>query len=89
MYILVPDLSPEEIEEARASHKEFLEQSGAVDVEVSDFGRRELAYPIKPYTEGVYTLVTFQAAPADAHQIKEKFQALPNIIRHLLIKLDK
>ena len=88
MYILEPELTPEELEQERQAHQEFLTNSGAADIELTDFGRRKLAYEIAHKQEGIYTIFNFNAEPAVAHQIKEKFSTLPKVLRHLFLKVE-
>ncbi len=88
MYILDPEVTPEQLEEDRAAHKDFLEKTGATEMQVTDMGKRKLAYVIKHRAEGIYTLVTFQAEPAAAHVIKEKFPTLPRVLRHMVVKAE-
>ena len=88
MYILDPEVTPEQLEEDRQAHKDFLEKAGAAEVQITDMGRRKLAYIIKHRGEGIYTLVSFQAEPAAAHAIKEKFPTLPRVLRHMVTRTD-
>lgn len=55
------------LEEAAATavvdkFKSLVEANGT-NVEVEDWGKRRLAYPIEDQTEGVYTLVRFESKP--------------------------
>lgn len=55
------------LEEAAATavvdkFKSLVEANGT-NVEVEDWGKRRLAYPIEDRTEGVYTLVRFESKP--------------------------
>ena len=40
-----------------------LVEANGTNVEVEDWGKRRLAYPIEDQTEGVYTLVRFESSP--------------------------
>ena len=57
-------------------------------VEVNEWGKRRLAYPINDKPEGYYTIVTFKSEPAFPAELERRFNIDETILRYLVIKLD-
>ena len=77
-------------EAAKASVKKFTEiiAKNAEIVEVSDWGKRRLAYPINDKPEGYYTIVTFKAEPAFPAELERLYNIDENVMRSLVIRLE-
>ena len=74
----------------RAKVDKFIEriQRHAEIVEVNEWGKRRLAYPINDKPEGYYTIVTFKSEPAFPAELERRFNIDESILRYLVIKLD-
>ena len=57
-------------------------------VEVNEWGKRRLAYPINDKAEGYYVVVTFKAEPKFIAEIERRFNIDETIMRYLVVKLD-
>ena len=57
-------------------------------VEVAEWGKRRLAYPINDRPEGYYVVVTFKAAPEFPAELERLFNIDEAILRSVLIRLD-
>ena len=57
-------------------------------VDVNEWGKRRLAYPINDNPEGYYVVVTFKAEPAFISEIERRFNIDETIMRYLVVKLD-
>ena len=57
-------------------------------VEVNEWGKRRLAYPINDKTEGHYVIVTFKSEPTFIAEIERRFNIDETIMRYLVVKLD-
>ncbi|WP_283673918.1 30S ribosomal protein S6 [Butyricicoccus sp. Marseille-Q5471] len=80
------------LEEAAATavvdkFKALIEQN-STNVEVEDWGKRKLAYPINDLTEGTYTLVRFESAPAFPAELDRIYKITDGIMRSLIVCLD-
>ena len=62
--------------------------SNAELVEVNEWGKRRLAYPINDKSEGYYTIVTFKSEPSFPAELERRFNIDEEILRYLVIKLD-
>ena len=63
IFIVNPTLEEAAATAVADKFKSLVEANGT-NVEVEDWGKRRLAYPIEDQTEGVYTLIRFESAPA-------------------------
>ena len=57
-------------------------------VEVADWGKRRLAYPINDMPEGYYTVVTFKADPAFPAELERLYNIDESVMRSIVVKLD-
>lgn len=56
---------------------------------VADFGKRQLAYPIRKQKDGQYWLVTFTSSGAGIVALSKKLQQDENVLRFLVVKQDE
>ncbi len=60
-----------------------LVNDNAQDVNVNEWGKRKLAYPINYITEGYYVLVTFKSEPSFPLELSRVFGITEGIIRYM------
>ena len=65
----------------------LIAENGTI-IEVAQWGKRRLAYPINDMPEGYYVVVTFKAAGEFLAELDRLFQIDENVMRSLTIKLD-
>ena len=87
--ILIVHPKPEE-EAATAVVDKFksLVEANGTNVEVEDWGKRRLAYPIEDQTEGVYTLVRFESKPDFPAELDRIYKITDGIMRSIIVCLD-
>ena len=79
-------------EDAKAVIEKFvtLINANATDVEVNEWGKRRLAYPINYITEGYYVLVTYKSEPNFPAELDRVFGITEGIIRYMTTtKIEK
>ena len=57
-------------------------------VEVNEWGKRRLAYPINDKPEGYYVVATFKSAPDFPSELDRKYNIDESFMRSLIVKLD-
>ena len=57
-------------------------------VEVADWGKRRLAYPINDMPEGYYTVVTFKAEPDFPAELERLYNIDESVMRSMVVKLE-
>lgn len=57
-------------------------------IEVAQWGKRRLAYPINDMPEGYYTVVTHKSAPSFLAELDRLFNIDESVMRSMTVKLD-
>jgi small subunit ribosomal protein S6 len=88
MYILRPDLTDEQVEQAIGKYENLLREQGADNIEIQNRGKRRLAYEINRQRDGVYIQMNY-TAPGSAIALLERAMRLSEeVIRYLTIKQE-
>ena len=87
--LFIADVSAGE-EAAKATVAKFTDiiAKNAEIVEVSDWGKRRLAYLINDKPEGYYTVVTFKSEPAFPAELERLYHIDENVMRSMVIRLE-
>ena len=87
--LFIVDLSNGE-EAAKATVAKFTDliaKNGEI-IEIADWGKRRLAYPINDMNEGYYTVVTFKSEPSFPVELERLYNIDENVMRDIVLKLD-
>ncbi len=87
VFIISPEVTDEDVPNTIDKISEIVSKSGGSVTEVSQWGRRKLAYPIKRFTEGNYVLAQLELKPSLTMELEAKLRLSNDVLRHLLIKL--
>ena len=87
MFIVDP-VGGEEAIKATVDKFTGLISSNAELVEVNEWGKRRLAYPINDKNEGYYVVATFKAEAGVPVELDRNYNIDENIMRSMTIKLD-
>jgi small subunit ribosomal protein S6 len=88
-YILRPNLEENEVGERTTAIADSLKQNGAEVLNVEVLGKKRLAYEINDVREGVYAVMRFRSNAETAHELERQMGLNEDVMRALLIKLDK
>lgn len=91
-YEVVYIIDPRKTEEETAALVEkfkALAESSATQVEVDEWGKRRLAYPIQDQNDGYYVRMTFTAAPAFPTELDRIARITDGVMRSLIVCLDE
>jgi small subunit ribosomal protein S6 len=86
--IISPEVAEEEIAATLDKISRFIVERGGSVTEVSQWGRRKLAYPIKNFVEGNYVLTHFKMDPGLTADLEASLKISEEILRHLLVRLS-
>ncbi|MEO1340911.1 MAG: 30S ribosomal protein S6 [Cyanobacteria bacterium J06635_13] len=89
MYILRPDLSEDQVNDAVAKYQDFLTEKGASEMEVQIKGKRRLAYPVGKYLDGIYVQMNYNADGSQNAPLERMMRLSEDAIRYLTIKRKK
>ena len=87
--LFIVDLSNGE-EAAKATVNKFttlIADNGEI-VDIADWGKRRLAYPINDMNEGYYTVVTFKAEASFPSELERLFNIDESIMRSIVLRLE-
>ena len=89
VYIFDPQLAEDAIEQKLERYHQLLTQSGAGEITArDDWGRRQLAYPIKKQTSGRYVVVQFNAAAESLPEFERLLKLDEELLRYLVVLHD-
>ena len=84
--IVSPEVTDDEMPDFIAKLSELISKNGGSVDEVNQWGRKQLAYPIKQSTEGNYVLTKLQLKPTSTNELEASFRLSGKILRHLLVR---
>ncbi len=87
VYILRPDVDPDEAEKVAGRIKDVMETAGGKFTEVDLWGKRRLAYPIKKFTRGIYVYYKFVGNTEIVAEQERNLRLLEPVIRYQTVKL--
>ncbi len=89
VFILTPVLSEDDTKKTISAYVELLKSQGAVIVHEEHWGLKNLRYPIKKKTTGIYHLVEYRTEGKAIDALEIAFRRDENVLRYLTVKLDK
>ena len=89
IYILRPDLSEEQANQAVTKYQDFLIKNNAIDIKVNVWGKRRLAYPIQKKLDGIYVQFNYQADGTQIEPLERIMRLEEDVLRYLTIKVEE
>ncbi len=88
-FIINAALEEPDVEAVIRRVTDYIENHGGQFVEMSKWGRRRLAYPIKKKYNGYYVYMAFESAPEVLPLVERFFILEENVLRHLTLELSE
>ncbi|MBD2495149.1 30S ribosomal protein S6 [Nostoc sp. FACHB-280] len=88
MYILRPDLSDEQVDQAIAKYQTLIQEQGAENIEIQNRGKRRLAYEIKKQRDGIYIQLNYTGPGTIVAPLERAMRLSEEVIRYLTIKQE-
>jgi small subunit ribosomal protein S6 len=88
-YIFRPNLEEAEVTERSTAIADALKNNGGEVLNVEVLGKKRLAYEINDVREGIYTVMRFKSSAESAHELERQLGLNEDVMRALLIRLDK
>ncbi len=89
MFVAKPDLEDEEQEALQEKFKGVITENGGEITDIDIWGSRNLAYEIKDYKTGFYTVMNFTSSPDFVQELDRRFKIDDNILRHLIVRVEE
>ncbi len=84
MLALNPQLEEEEVDSLINKYKKLIQDKEGKVTKVNKWGKRELAYEIKDFTEAYYLVLNFSSEEKDISELERVMRLDEKVIRHLL-----
>lgn len=88
VYIISPEVEEENLEGVTEKVGQLIADGGGQVLELSSWGRRRLAYPIKKFYDGHYVLAKIQLDPGALPELRRILGLTEEVIRYLLIRTE-
>ena len=88
-FILTPVLSEDDAKKAINGYVELLKAGGAEIVLEDHWGLKNLRYPIRKKTTGIYHHLEFKAPAKAIDTLEVAYRRDENVLRFLTVRLDK
>lgn len=89
LFVVKPDVNNETLKAIIQKVSSLVEgQQGSI-VNVDEWGKRKLAYPIQRYNDGQYVLVNFSGNASVPAEIERMLRLNENILRFQTVKKEK
>ena len=89
LYVVSGNFSEEEYKAVSEKFVALINEN-ASDVDVNEWGKRRLAYPINYITEGYYVLVSFKSEPSFPLELERVLGITEGVIRYMTTtKIEK
>lgn len=89
VFIVKPELSEEAAKAVCEKFTGIITSNNGIVDNVSDWGKKKLAYPIDDLTEGYYYVVNFTSGAALPAELDRIYNITDDILRSIIVRLDK
>jgi small subunit ribosomal protein S6 len=87
IYIISPEVSEEELPQVIEKMSQSVSKAGGNVVELTKWGRKRMAYPIRRFAEGNYVFNRIELEPVKVKEIEANLRLSDEVLRHLMIKV--
>lgn len=87
-FVLKPDLEDEEKQTILQRVKDAISEHEGEVTEVDAWGKKQLAYEIKDYRSGDYTILEFNAQTTVVNELERIFKIMDGVLRYLVVRND-
>ncbi len=86
--IVNPELSEDSYSSLLGKITKEIQRKGGEVTKVEQWGKRRMAYPIKRFLEGIYTLLTIKAKPSSTGELIASLRINEDVLRYMLISIE-
>ncbi len=83
-----PDVPDDQVPTAIERISQFVTGRGGEVVEVTPWGRRKLAYPIRRKLEGSYVVAQLRLDPTRVAELDANLRIAEDVLRHLVVRKE-
>ncbi|CQR70002.1 30S ribosomal protein S6 [Sporomusa ovata DSM 2662] len=86
--IIVKPGEEEAINTTIAKFENIIKNTGGNVEKVDRWGKKRLAYEVKDFMDGYYTLINFTSEPATVFELERVLKITDDVLKHMVIKLE-
>jgi small subunit ribosomal protein S6 len=86
--IITPEVDAEGLSNTVDKVVKLITEKGGMVDEVSQWGKRKLAYPVQKFMEGNYVLTRFKLEPRLIKELDTSLGGSGEILRHLVVRVE-
>jgi small subunit ribosomal protein S6 len=88
LFILRPELGGK-AKEFIDRFKKIVEDLHGTEINVEEWGNRDLAYPIQKKSRGYYSLMQYRASAGIVEELERNMKLMEGVMRFLTVRLDE
>lgn len=85
-FLIAPNLPEEDNEKLISQMAEVVSKKKGKMINVDEWGKRKLAYPIQKFEEAYYVFFLYEGNPSIPEELERRFKQTETIIRYLTVK---
>jgi small subunit ribosomal protein S6 len=89
MFIVRPDMTEEDQEKLISTLDNAVSSSGGKMRGIEKMGKRRLAYTVRKFNDGIYTLLTFEGSGGLVHELERRLRVSEPVIKFLSVRIDQ
>ncbi|TWH46597.1 30S ribosomal protein S6 [Sporomusa sp. KB1] len=86
--IIVKPGEEEAINTTIAKFENIIKNTGGNVEKIDRWGKKRLAYEVKDFIDGYYTLINFTSEPATVFELERVLKITDDVLKHMVIKLE-
>lgn len=87
-FLIAPNLPEEETEELINQMAEIVSKKKGKMIDLDNWGKRKLAYPIEKFEEALYVFFYYSGEPVIPAELERRFKQTEAIIRYLTVRKE-
>jgi small subunit ribosomal protein S6 len=89
VFISAPNTAEGDLNKITTQLEHVVTEKGGKLSKVDNWGRRKLAYRIKKFDEGIYTLLHIEGSGQEISEVERRLRVTDFVIRHLTVRTDE
>ena len=89
VFISAPNTAEGDLSKITTQLENVITDKGGKLAKIDNWGRRKLAYRIKKFDEGIYTLLHIEGTGQEISEVERRLRVTDFVIRHLTVRTDE
>lgn len=89
MFIAAPNTAEDDLRKLTTQLEQVIADQGGTLTKLDNLGRRKLAYPIRKFDEGIYSLLNIEGTGREIAEVERRLRVSDLVIRHITVRTDE